>query len=126
MLLYTCYAATNDVKMSKGSKHKKSFFSRLIELTVKPPPKAPTRKFSYQLPTSFFKAVDRARLAAGDDILPRIHHPSVSPITHEEIASASFVHHRVKRKNHATSKHHERSPKKVRFRVQSQPRRSSL
>ena len=59
---------------------KKSLLDRLIDLAWKDPakmiphqqrPRSPAQKFEYVLPSSFIRAVDEARLKAGNDILPR-------------------------------------------------------
>ena len=52
--------------------------------------KLSTRKFKYELPESFLKAVDRTRLAAGYDILPRHRHRSVSPLIQQKTSISSL------------------------------------
>ncbi|CAF1444794.1 unnamed protein product [Rotaria sp. Silwood1] len=94
--------------MSTGKERKYSLLNRLVRLTVKPPPikeevrsESSLPKFVYQLPQSFFEAVDNARIEAGYDVLPRFHQSNGS---------------------HRQIKHqHTRSPvKKVRFNLEPQ------
>ena len=51
--------------------------------------KSPVDKFKYELPKSFLKAVDYARVRAGYDILPRRRHRSASPSIHRKTSSSS-------------------------------------
>ena len=124
--------------MRGANENKTGIVERIINSMVKMPPaekkkvrvKSPVRKFNYQLPKSFFDAVDNARVEAGYDILPRFHHLSVSPSSekhhhsrresrrkHDHSPSAS---HRdvsskkaqVRRKNHKHSQQHHHQKKK--------------
>jgi hypothetical protein len=113
--------------MRGGNENKTGIADRLINSMVKPPPekkklraKSPVHKFSYQLPKSFFHAVDNARVEAGYDVLPHFHHLSISPSSkkHRENgqkhahSSSSSDHDvaskkaQVRRTNHEHSHHH--------------------
>jgi hypothetical protein len=122
----------------KGDNEHKNNVHRLINSTseskqkkVEVRSKSPVRKFTYQLPKSFFKAVDDARLEAGYDVLPRFHHLSISPSPHcvtplSSSSSTSSAHRSIKHHDHQTGPKHAHSlstsnnkkapPKKVRFR----------
>lgn len=54
--------------------------------------KSPVQKFKYHLPSSFFKAVDEARLEAGYDILPHFHTLSISRSVHHKPTLSSSTH----------------------------------
>jgi len=58
----------------------------------------------YQLPTSFFKAVNAARLEAGYDVLPHFHNLSVSQSTHRKISATTSTHR--SRKDHQIRQKH--------------------
>jgi hypothetical protein len=55
--------------------------------------KSPVQKFSYQLPSSFFQAVDNARIESGDDVLPHFHHLSVSSQSSSSVHQPNKHHH---------------------------------
>lgn len=82
--------------MKNSSESKPNLVHRLINSTLKfarehvdHQSKLSIRKFKYELPESFLKAVDRARIAAGYDILPRHRHRSVSPSIEQRTSLAS-------------------------------------
>ncbi|CAF1423467.1 unnamed protein product [Adineta steineri] len=84
--------------MKQGSENKSHIVHRIIISTRKSQPeheksrsKSPVRKFQYQIPSSFFRAVDKARLEAGYDILPRFHNPSSSSSSSHRTASLSSL-----------------------------------
>jgi len=124
--------------MKGANEHKNNITHRLVNPALRPQQdkeksraKSPVHKFKYQLPTSFFEAVDDARVEAGYDILPRFHHLSVSPSSHHETSSSSSSHRSKKHHHHhhhshrqtglkhphssSTSHNDKDSPKKVRF-----------
>jgi len=123
--------------MKGGNEHKNNIMHRLVNSTLKPQqkkeksrPKSPVQ-FKYQLPTSFFEAVNDARVEAGYDILPRFHHLSMSPSRHHQTSSSSASHRSKKHHHHhgshrqtglkhphssSTSDNTKDSPKIVRFR----------
>jgi hypothetical protein len=97
-------------KMKEGSELKNNIKHRLMNAMSKPKQekrkvrsKSPVQKFSYQLPSSFFQAVDNARIESGDDVLPHFHHLSVSS------QSSSSVHQPNKHHHH----HHHKQRKVV-------------
>ncbi len=99
--------------MRGGNENKNGIVHRLINSMVKPPedekkfrPKSPVQKFNYQLPKSFFDAVDNARIEAGYDVLPHFHQLSISPSSNRRTLSSSPMH-QPKRPDH-----HNRSEKR--------------
>lgn len=96
-------------KMLDRNEKKSTIMHRLIDSLIKPPPKKhhekvqpkkeSSHKFKYQLPSSFFEAVNKARVKAGYDVLPRFHN-----------LSASSPHSTRHRKTH--KHHHETTAKK--------------
>ena len=82
--------------MKNSNEPKPNLVHRLINSTLKfakehtdHPSKLSIRKFKYELPESFLKAVDRARLAAGYDVLPRHQHRSLSPSIEQRTSFSS-------------------------------------
>jgi hypothetical protein len=72
--------------MKKSNEQKNNFIQRLLTSTLKfkkdnedVRSKSPVYKFKYELPKSFIKAVDHARVEAGYDLLPQLHRRSSSP-----------------------------------------------
>lgn len=96
--------------MKKSNEQKGSTRNRLINFLVKPIPedkkvrsKSPVHKFQYQLPQSFFAAVDEARVDAGYDILPRFHHLSLSSSNHRQKLSSSSGRSTEKQRHHRSN-----------------------
>jgi hypothetical protein len=100
--------------MKRGNENKNNIIQRIINTTVKSPQKqkkirskSPVSKFTYELPKSFFEAVDEARVESGYDPLPRLHHLSVSPSspTHETPSSSSDSKHHDRHHHHHQKRH---------------------
>ncbi|CAF2826924.1 unnamed protein product [Rotaria sp. Silwood2] len=117
--------------MTIGKDRKRGLLNLLVRLTFKPPPikeevrsKSPVPKFVYQLPKSFFEAVDNARLDAGYDALPRFHQSPSSPreTLRPSLAHRSKKSHHSHRHDHnqARQQHTRSSSKKVRFNLEPQ------
>jgi hypothetical protein len=84
--------------MKNSNEQKSNFVHRLINSTLKfkkehidNQSKSSVHKFKYELPESFLKAVDNARLTAGYNILPRRRHRSASPAIDQKTSSSSFT-----------------------------------
>ncbi|CAF0963019.1 unnamed protein product [Rotaria sordida] len=89
------------LNMKKSNEQKSNFIHRLLNSTFKfikdnenNQSKSSTDTFKYELPESFFKAVDKTRTKAGYDILPHHHHhhrsvPSSS--RHNSFSSSSSL-----------------------------------
>jgi hypothetical protein len=84
--------------MKKSNEQKPNIVHRLLTSTLKfkkeindNRSKSPVYKFKYELPKSFLKAVDKARITAGYDILPRFRHRSASPSIHQKTSSLSSL-----------------------------------
>ncbi|CAF2432643.1 unnamed protein product [Rotaria sp. Silwood2] len=85
------------LNMKKSNEQKPNFVHRLLTSTLKfikdnenDQSKSSDDTFKYELPESFFKAVDNARTKAGYDILPRHRHRSVpSPSSRQNTFSSS-------------------------------------
>jgi hypothetical protein len=82
--------------MKKSNEQKPNIVHRLLGSTLKfiketndNRSKSPVYKFKYELPKSFIKAVDNARITAGYNILPRTRHRSASPSIHQKMTSSS-------------------------------------
>lgn len=80
--------------MKNSNEQKSNIVHRLINSTLKfkkelndTQSKTSVRKFKYELPESFLKAVDNARITAGYDILPRRRHRSASPVIDQKTSS---------------------------------------
>lgn len=82
--------------MKKSNEPKNNIIQRLFTSTLKftkinndnHPQLPDDGKFNYELPDSFIQAVDDARIKAGYEILPHLHHQSTSP----SLSSLSSVH----------------------------------
>lgn len=85
--------------MKKSKEQKPNIVHRLITSTLKfttkeaqnDRSKSPVHQFNYELPKSFLKAVDKARVSSGYDILPRFRPRSASPITQQKTSSSSLA-----------------------------------
>jgi hypothetical protein len=112
--------------MKKSNEQKNNFVQRLLTSALNfnkekddSRSKSPVHKFEYELPESFFRAVDNARIEAGYDILPRHRHRSTSPLTRQGSSSSSLSPHRtVPKMSRSSSANdiHKISTKKVQFR----------
>jgi hypothetical protein len=98
--------------MKVVNERKKNILQRLIDSILKLKKEKnddrsespPVEVLTYQLPTSFFKAVNEARLEAGYDILPHFHNLSVSQSTHRKISATTSTH-RSKNDHQTRHKH---------------------
>lgn len=116
--------------MQNSNEQKTNIFQRFINTTIKFTKdltnefrsKSPDEKFKYELPDSFLKAVDKARLEAGCDILPRRRARSVSPTISLSSSSSSSS---LSNSNYASNPNLTKvsSTKKVAFR-RSRPRQT--
>jgi hypothetical protein len=80
----------------KSNEQKPNIVHRLLSSTLKfkkehhdNRSKSPVLKLKYELPKSFLKAVDNARITAGYGILPRSRHRSASPSMDQKLRSSS-------------------------------------
>jgi hypothetical protein len=95
--------------MKKSNEQKNNLLQRLFTSTLSKltkengdnRSKSPDDKFKYELPKSFRKAVDYARVRAGYDILPHRHrHRSASPLLRQNLCSSASSSPSPHRSNH--------------------------
>lgn len=85
--------------MQNSDEQKTNIFQRFINSTIKFTKdlthelrsKSPDEKFKYELPDSFLQAVDKARLDAGYDILPRHRARSSSSSSSDNASSLNLT-----------------------------------
>jgi hypothetical protein len=98
--------------MKGENEHKKNIVQRLINSSAKlqqkkeVQSKSSVHKFQYQLPKSFFDAVDDARVEAGYDVLPRFHHLSLSPSPDRQTPPSSSSSRRSNKQQQEKHRHH--------------------